>query len=285
MQVSNQSSQGQSKTESRVCRSCNQQFEAAPYPVRIGNNVYQLYGRECPTCEQKREREEEDTARAQQQLEIARQRREWRERDCGIPALFQVKTFEDFERKLQLKAFKLAEKFADEFPLASSPVGYRSLLLYSSHPQYGVGKTHLICAIAHRILDRWQGEPPVCPVIFTTETDILLRIRSTYNVNPYEREEDIFAKLKGSRLLILDDVGKEQPQDPKFTRRVYFHIIDGRYQRGLPMVLTSNLNPEHLDEYIGGAATDRLVEMTAGQLIQLKGESYRRRKVNFERVP
>jgi DNA replication protein DnaC len=214
---------------------------------------------------------------------IAKQRREWRTQ-CGIPPLFQAKTFDTFEQKSQGQTFRLAKKYADGFPLGKSPRGYPSLILYSAHPCYGVGKTHLLSSVGHRILDRWQGETTSCPILFTTETDLLLRIRATYNISHaeaiwHEKEQDVYEKLETVDLLLFDDVGKEQPQDSRFTQRVYFNVIDGRYHRNLPIVLTSNLDLNQMADYIGMAATDRLIEMAEKNIIELRGDSYRRKSV------
>jgi DNA replication protein DnaC len=109
-----------------------------------------------------------------------------------------------------------------------------------------------------------------------------LRIRATYNVNHiegiwHEKEKDVFDSLETVPLLLFDDVGKEQPQDSRFTQRVYYNVIDGRYHRDLPMVLTSNLDMAELAGYIGEASVDRLVEMAKGQIVEMRGESYRKR--------
>lgn len=263
----------------RTCPSCGNEYEAVIQILRIGNFVKEYGAWICPVCQEKKDKEAADQAEAERLMAIASVRRQWRE-SCGIPWSFMGKTFENFDRKRQLTAYNRALRFADEFPIGSRPSGTKSLLLYSVHPLFGVGKTHLTAAIAHRILDRWHGETDVCPLYFTTETDVLLRIRSTYNLRAdqvgwHEREEDIFNQLKSRPLLVLDDVGKEQPQDARFTQRVYFHIIDGRYQRGYPIVITSNMDLGQLADHIGGAATDRLVEMTGGQIVEFKGESYR----------
>ncbi|MFQ5925609.1 MAG: ATP-binding protein [Dehalococcoidia bacterium] len=245
--------------------------------------VRELGPKVCPGCQEEQERRVAEEEKARLDLDRARLRGRWRN-SCGIPPRFQAKVFENFERRLQPKAFDAARKFAEEFPLEGS-TGSPSLVLYSLPPGYGQGKTHLACAVCHRIIDRWQGDPEdaVCPVLFVTETDLLLRIRATYHLRElerewHEREEEVYAELKSKMLLILDDVGKEQPADPRFMQRVYFHVLDGRYQRGLPILMTSNLGIDDLEVHMGAAVVDRLVEMTGGKIVQLKGESYRRRK-------
>lgn len=274
-------SQRTTRIENRQCQACGQIFPAEIHSVRIGEQVRQFGGRVCPQCQEERDRREAEQERAKLELEQADVRRRWR-RTCGIPPLFESKVFENFRRKLQAKAFDAAKDFADKFPL-DDPFGFPSLVLYSLPPRYGVGKTHLAVAVAQRIIDRWQGDPngAICPVLFVTETDLLLRIRATYHLRGqerewHEREEEAYAELERKRLLILDDVGKEQPADPRFVQRVYFHVVDGRYRRGMPILMTSNLGMAQLEEHMGAAVVDRLVEMTGGKIVELKGQSYRR---------
>ena len=50
---------------------------------------------------------------------------------------------------------------------------------------------------------------------------------------------EIYEKLKGVRLLILDDVGKEKPSD--FTRELYWYLINERVASALPVVMTCRL--------------------------------------------
>lgn len=271
------------KIEIRACQECRKEFEAIIHVVAIGDSVHEFGGNLCKPCQKELEEKRQSGEEIEKELYIVRQRREWRVK-CGIPPLFQVKTFDTFEQKLQPQTFRLTKKYADGFPMGKSSRGYSSFLLYSKHPCYGIGKTHLLSSIGHRILDKWQGETTSCPILFTTETDLLLRIRATYNINHteaiwHEKERDIYEKLETVSLLLFDDVGKEQPQDSRFTQRVYFNVIDGRYHRNLPIVLTSNLDLNQMADYIGMASTDRLVEMAGKNIVEMKGESYRRKKL------
>lgn len=181
--------------------------------------------------------------------------------------------------------FKTTLSYADEFPLSKRPYGYPSLAL-TSKKSWGVGKTHLACSIIHRILNRWDGEEIVNPVLFITEPDLFRSIRATYNFSYDEKrwresEEDIINRLCRVSLLVLDDVGKEETTDTRFVQRVLYAIIDGRYKNMLPMVITANLDKDGLASHLGGsrgneASFDRLVEMCHGKIIQMDGVSYRR---------
>lgn len=239
----------------------------------------------CPACQHKKAAELKAKEEAERLAEVARQRRKWRY-TCGIPDLFMNKRFETFEKERQPLAYKKCLRYAEQSPLSPAR-GYPSLVLFSAGV-WGVGKTHLICSIAHQILNRWNGEEISCPVLFITEPDLFRRIQATYNIPPEEKarresENDVFTHLIKVPLLILDDIGKEERADPRFVQKVLFAIIDGRYRLQLPIVLTTNLSPEQLSAHLGGergndASYDRLVEMSEGKFIQLKGKSYRRKE-------
>lgn len=267
----------------RNCLGCNDEFDSRTFIVcGIRMNFDQGY---CSVCRGKKAEEYEVREEAVRLANIAKKRREWRYR-CGIPVKFMNEDFGTFESERQLRAYKKCFNYAEHFPLLEAK-GYPSMVLFSAGV-WGVGKTHLVCSIAHQILNRWNGEEISCPVLFVTEPGLFRRIQATYNIVPEERawhetENDVFDHLIKASLLILDDIGKEERADPRFVQRVLFAVIDGRYGLELPIVLTTNLSPEQLSDHLGGergneASYERIVEMCQGKLIKMEGESYRRLK-------
>jgi len=268
------------------CETCGTDFEAEVTTYHIGERERQLRPWECPACKEKRAAE--DAAEREEWLKKAReeQRTKWR-RQCGIPGhLLARSTFDKFETGYQDKALKNCLKYAQGLDLDDTR-GYRSLILYSPKP--GVGKTHLMVAIGNYAIDHWNGQPEVdswhsskgrCPIRFEKGPGLVLRIRSTFSIRDsddlHEREEDIYRELKGVRLLLLDDVGKETAS--KFTRQLYWSVIDERVTSGLPIVMTCRLPLDSLVELMGEDTVDRLYGMTRGQVETLTGDSYRRLK-------
>jgi DNA replication protein DnaC len=197
------------------------------------------------------------------------------------------KTLDNFERKYQERAFDVISRYD------WSKENAKSIVLLSPE-WYGAGKTHLVCGLVHRIINTAESayinsegfiKRRRCPVYFTTETDLLLRIRSTYNRQPGddgEREEGIYNKLNRYQLLIIDDVGKVKPRDYAFLQQVYYRIIDSRYVNEQPIILTTNLRANDLEAHIGGSCADRLREMAGSNFVVMKGESYRKKVVNHD---
>jgi DNA replication protein DnaC len=270
-------------TELRICKNpaCKKEYEATILNL-LGARIIWGSGY-CPDCAKKVEEEREAKEKLVRESEIMATRRRWRN-CCGIPPKFMNEDFSTFKKERQPKVFKVCWDYAEQYQL-EKPRGYKSLLLFSSE-SWGVGKTHLACAIAHRILDRWNGEDISCPVLFVSEPDLYMQIQATYNYPPEEKtyrenETDIIKRLTSVRLLFIDDIGKRRVHDPRFVQRIMFSIIDGRYKAMLPMVMTANLNPDRLAEYLGGgqgdeATMDRLVEMSKGKFYQIEGESFRK---------
>jgi DNA replication protein DnaC len=260
-----------------VCRTCGNLFQGEATTRTWGGQPRQLWPTECPDCEA------EDAKQRQEYLVKARQeeREQWR-RQSGIPEGLIDRTFENFETGWQDKTLKVCHKYAENFKLEKAK-NLRPLILYSPSP--GVGKTHLMIAVANYVIDHWEGEPGKMnkPIGFESGPGLVRRIRATYNCGRNdpegETEMDIYAELRGLRLLMLDDVGKEKPSD--FTRELYWYLINERVSSGLPVVLTCRLPLEgktSLIELMGIDTVDRLYGMTGGYIEVLEGPSYRKSK-------
>lgn len=233
----------------------------------------------CPSCREKKKLEIEQKEKEAMEAEIQGRKKHWR-LTCGIPLRFTNKTFDNFEDKGNntAKIKQICRDYADDFPL-SRGADYKSLGLFSKGV-WGNGKTHLVCAIAHKVIDRWVGA--IEPVAYITEPDMFSRIRGTFNhMEIGETEQDVYRLLTKIPLLIVDDVGKEEVADPRFVQRVWFSLINGRYDNMLPVVITANLTPDEIAYHLGGsrnneASFDRLYEMVGGVFWENEGKSYRR---------
>ena len=205
-----------------------------------------------------------------------------------MPKYFLNKNFNNFDRKLQPKAFDVAKQYHCDWPAGNS-----QSLVFLSPGVYGVGKTHLVCSILNQLFDRvdkvvltTEGHirKLPCPAYFTSENELLRRIRQTFNrtnkndhTEYYEEtEQDVYSDLSKVSLLIVDDVGKVKSRDLTFTQSDYFNIIDERYSDDKPIILTTNLDYAELEEHIGGACADRLREMCGKDgFVKMTGKSYR----------
>lgn len=124
----------------------------------------------------------------------------------------------------------------------------------------GVGKTFLACAAANDVLRRGGR------VLFTTAAGMLSDIKRSFVSEGGEYEAT--AKYMRTKLLILDDLGKEQATD--WAQSKLFDVINERYENYRPLIVTTNysmaalverLTPRSGDGVTGSAIVSRLVEM------------------------
>lgn len=119
----------------------------------------------------------------------------------------------------------------------------------------GSGKTHLAAAIAGETLRRNR------PVFMTTMPKLLNLLRAGYDdVVGYEERARMLEEID---LLIIDDLCAEK-QTEWGTEQAY-SLINARYHRRLPMVITSNVNLAEADGMLDARILSRLREGTQAQ--------------------
>ncbi len=104
----------------------------------------------------------------------------------------------------------------------------------------GVGKTHLACSIANKLIE--DGTP----VIYGTLINLLAELRNSYDIDKNISEMEIFKLYENVDLLIIDDLGKEKPSEWGLEK--LFTIINSRYENNLPVIITTNYNQKSLME-------------------------------------
>ncbi|OPY58536.1 MAG: Primosomal protein DnaI [Pelotomaculum sp. PtaU1.Bin035] len=147
-------------------------------------------------------------------------------------------------------AFQAAKNFISKFLQDSNTDG----LMFAG--QVGSGKTFLACSIANALLKKEKV------VLFVVVPDLLDQIRSTYDTarNPGDYTEfDLVDAARQVPLLILDDLGAHNYTE--WTRNKIYSIINYRLNHCLPIVVTTNITPEDLEEHLGERTTSRLLEM------------------------
>ena len=112
---------------------------------------------------------------------------------------------------------------------------------------FGTGKTFLAAIIAQQWLRAKKS------VIFIKVPCLLSDIRSTFNDSEKKKvtEQDILKEIFRADLLVLDDFGMEKPS--KFTGTTLCNIIDQRYDREVPTIITSNNSPQEAAQELNNA--------------------------------
>lgn len=77
---------------------------------------------------------------------------------------------------------------------------------------------------------------------FRSGADILTEIGATYS--SYDTEQSVLAKYGRAKVLVIDDLGKENPTDQALTK--LWQVIDTRYGAMLPTVITTQYDLNEL---------------------------------------
>jgi DNA replication protein DnaC len=155
-------------------------------------------------------------------------------RMIGMPSVFRIKNFDNFQHKKKLVTEVKKLIFEKD-----------NLYIYGS---FGLGKSHILAAITNLIHDNVEMLTPE-NAIFTNVPNLLIKIKSTYSKNADENEEELVGRLSTIKYLFLDDLGSENPTE--WASTVIFTILENRFNNyfdGVYTYITSNLSPVGLSE-------------------------------------
>jgi DNA replication protein DnaC len=161
------------------------------------------------------------------------------------------KGFYNFETKfhglsiVQNESLSLAHQTAYSF--ATQPELWREKWLVLEGT-YGCGKTHLAAAVGNERLNRGDL------VLFITAPDLLDHLRSTYGPSSEISYDQMFERIRGAQLLVVDDLGAENPSP--WAQEKLFQLLDHRYTHKLPTVITTNIDMDAFDARIRSRLLD-----------------------------
>jgi DNA replication protein DnaC len=157
---------------------------------------------------------------------------------AGIGARFAKYTFDDYatENEMQQKALTTSRKIVENFQ-AFAKQGTTFLF----HGNVGTGKTMLVSIIAMELQRRG------IPVTYASVLQAIRRVRKTFSGLGDEQAE--IDKLSRCPLLILEEVGVQLGTPYEIS--ILHEIFDERYKAVLPTIITSNLSPAAIEDYLG----------------------------------
>lgn len=128
----------------------------------------------------------------------------------------------------------------------------------------GVGKTHqaygaIRWLAGYGIAVKWLAAPAA---------DLYAQLRPRHGLD----SEEEFRRIADAPLLLVDDIAAAKATE--WTEEVTYRLVNWRYERLLPTILTSNVPPSDLKAALGDRVASRLVEMC--ERVVLKGDDRRR---------
>jgi DNA replication protein DnaC len=169
-------------------------------------------------------------------------------------------TLKPSERETLLNALNVAARFAEK------PDGW--LLLEGT---YGCGKTHLAAAVGNLRLEKGDM------VLFITTPDLLDHLRSTFGPSSEAGYDETFDRVRNAPLLILDDLGAENASP--WAQEKLFQLLNHRYSRRLPTVITTNVDLDTLDPRVRSRLLDNTL-ISRGKIIAPDYRTYTRNEEN-----
>lgn len=138
----------------------------------------------------------------------------------------------------------------------------------------GRGKTFLINSIAKELLDKNYS------VVYMTSTKLFKFLNDYYWAFEDRREnlEDLYEMIFDCDLLIIDDLGAETHRSTDQSN--LFDVVNERMNKGLPIILSSNLDEGMMGEIYGPRVFSRILGNNSktyeifGEDLRLKGTDY-----------
>lgn len=182
----------------------------------------------------------------------------------------EAKTFDNFDPSVQGQKraeFQRVLETSKQYALAIAQNQRAGNLLFTSKG-YGTGKTHLACAILNYV--REYG----VHCLFCTVPDLFSKL---YAVD-FESKQVILDLAATTKLLVLDDIDKlyvKVETDGAYQKRTLWEIMDKRYRKHLPTIITTNAQGS-IGSWIDGATESRLNEHIT--MLAMNGTDYRPRR-------
>lgn len=199
---------------------------------------------------------------------------QWLLQHAGIPPKHAKAGFDNFlvdpDNERMVRAKHAAQRFADRWPLPIQDDGKHSLCFIGN---YGIGKTHLAIAALRAVILHKGARG-----LFLKQTELLSLIRQTYAPDAEVSERDVLRPAKMADVLVLDDVGIDNPTE--FVTLKLFELFDERINHRRATILTTNFensddpgDMRSLQMRVAGIVHSRLTEVC--EYVEFKAGDYR----------
>lgn len=241
-----------------VCGETKQTYLTLPNPTE--DNMGKILTTKACGCDRKAEQEEADRKKAMEDRDKISKFRSL----SMIDSKFNGVRFDQLERtKFNEKNLRICERYVAKFPEMLQK--NQGLLLWGD---VGTGKSFAAAAIANALLEQ------VVPVVMVSFVEILKRIESKAMT-----QDQIVSLINTANLVVFDDLGAERDSD--YALEKVYAIVDARYRKQLPMIVTTNLPMEQMkgeEDIRYRRIYDRIFENCYP--MQFTGPSWRRVEAN-----
>lgn len=144
---------------------------------------------------------------------------------------------------------------------------------------FGEGKTFLAIGYANEAIKSGLVKPN--EVLFGTEAELLASAANS----AFSEVDKALRRLIDPRykMIVVDDIGRGTWIRDDMRPKVFSLVFDAAWRDNRTIVITTNLTPDSLAEYIGEGAMDRLRSMVGYDAIDLS-ERGMRRKITQENI-
>jgi len=182
-----------------------------------------------------------------------------------IPRRFISKTLGNYSvnSAQQRKVMELCRNYVSHFERVKDQ---GTSMVFCGKP--GTGKTHLAYSIVNAL------QTIRVTAVVRTAADMTSEVKDAYKIDHSDvTPTTVSLKFAEFDLLVIDEVGVQVSSDAE--KRIFFNIINKRYENMLPTILISNLALPELTEFIGERVVDRMRE-NRGVVFAFDWGSYRK---------
>ncbi|WP_252247093.1 ATP-binding protein [Clostridium sp. ZBS4] len=231
----------------KVCNECGglQKYKI----IQVGKKNIELISKMCKCLEDK-ERLLEDKRRIEEEKRIQRENEEYIQhlkRKCMMDIKFKNSTFSNWNKtNNSKKVINICKSYFINFD-----INYDENIGMFLTGGVGIGKTYAVSSLANELMNKGTG------VICTSINKLLRGIKNNYSKGI--SEDIILNDISSVPLLILDDLGTEQ--NTEWFTTMFYEIIDTRYRTNKPLIITSNLTIEQIENRYHKRINSRIFEM------------------------
>jgi len=153
-----------------------------------------------------------------------------RYRGCRLDK-FKVENSDPGVQALLAQAVKISKDYVRGFFDPETGRASEKGLIFVGPP--GIGKTHLATAILSEVVERYQVRGR-----FVDFTALLQQIRTSFDEPTGETKARLFEQVTGAELLVLDELGVQQPTE--WVRETLYYLINSRYMSRRATIFTTN---------------------------------------------